>query len=143
MALLWSAPDDVRSRWVSDSPLTVDDAALNVLLEDAEDLVLSEFPDISERIPSPIPVLRVKRVIARVVIRHLKNPDGVRVQMETAGPFSDQRTFSGDSPGALYLTDQDRSDLSPSVAPGKAFQIDMTPKANLSLVSPADLFQKW
>lgn len=142
MALLWSAPDDVRSRWVSDTPLIVDDQTLTKLLEDAEDLILTEFPDIATRIPDPLPELRVKRVIARVVIRHILNPSGLRQFTDTTGPYTSTGMYSGDNPGEMHLTDADRAALSPSVAAGKAYTIDTTP-AGYTTLSTANTFQQW
>lgn len=132
MALLWTSPDDVRGRWVGGDPLTAEDAQIETLLEDAEDTVLREFPNLPDRIDAPalvegsIPLLRVRKVIARIVIRHLRNPSGQRQRTDMGGPFSQSVTFGGDEPGALYLTDDDRAELGGTLT-GAAFTIDQTP----------------
>ena len=129
MALSWTAPSDVRDRWIGDDPLTATDAQLTTLLEDAEDTALREFPDLQARIDAtedPLPLGRVKKVLARVVIRHLRNPKGLRQAMDTTGPFSTQIMHSGDTPGELYLTDEDRAELGEARS-GRAFTIDTTP----------------
>lgn len=126
MALLWTEPGDVTDRWIG-GPVPATGPQIETLLADVEDLILSEFPDLSERVDDGLlPLSRVKRVAARVVIRHLKNPDGVRSQMEGAGPFQKNTTYGGDEPGALYLSDADRADLG-GTKTRRAFQVDMTP----------------
>lgn len=126
MALLWTTPDDVSGRWVGDDPLP-DVSQIEILLEDAEDTVLREFPDLPDRLDAgSIPVRRVAKVVARVVIRHLRNPGGERSRAQMGGPFSETVTFGGEDPGALYLTDEDRAELGGGGA-GQAFTIDTTP----------------
>lgn len=126
MAVQWATADDVRSRWIGDD-LTVEDAQILTIIEDAEDTVLVEFPDLPERIDTgDIPLRRVAKVVARVVIRHLRNPEGVRQVQEGAGPFQRSMTHGGDDPGALYLTDEDRAELG-AAGSGGAFTIDQTP----------------
>lgn len=128
MALIWTEPADVRDRWLG-QPLDKTDAQLTTLLEDAEDTILREFPDLPERVGSgagQVPELRVQKVAARMVIRLLRNPEGYRQVQEGAGPFTEGRTFAGSTPGEMYLTDEDRADLG-NVREGKAFTIDQTP----------------
>lgn len=125
MALEWTEPRDVTTRWVG-GELSASTEQITTLLEDAEDLIGSTFPDlkVGDDVGS-IPLRRVKRVAARVVIRHLQNPSGVRSETEGAGPFQRTTTYTGDEPGALFLTDQDLRDLGREV--GGAFSIDTTP----------------
>jgi hypothetical protein len=123
----WTTPEDVRGRWTSAKPLNIDDEKLSLLLEDAEDLATREFSDIQTRIDGgSLPLNRVKRVIARVVIRHLRNPDGLRQAMDTTGPYTTQVMHGGDEPGEMYLSEEDRADLGESRT-GRAFTIDTTP----------------
>ena len=127
MPLLWTAPEDVTARWILDEPIPADNAKLTQLLEDAEDLALGEFPDIQARIDAEtLPLGRVKRVLARVVIRHLRNPKGLRQAMDTTGPFSTQVMHGGETPGELALSDEDRAELGEARS-GRAFTIDTTP----------------
>lgn len=139
MALLWTEPADVVSRWVGTDAPSVDNPVLPTLLEDAEDTALREFPDLLERVdgdgttvPNTIPVRRVKKVLARVVIRHLRNPEGFRQTQEGAGPFQRGTTFGGEEPGSLYLTDEDRAELGGTLS-GSAFTIDQTPQIDTPL----------
>lgn len=129
MALLWTEVSDVRERWLGVTPLEATDAQISTLLEDAEDTILREFPDIEDRMTdpdNPLPARTVVKVAARMVIRHIRNPEGVRTTQETAGVFSESRTSGGTEPGAMYLTDDERNELAP-VRKGKAFSIDQTP----------------
>jgi hypothetical protein len=150
VALQWTTTTDVTARWIGGS-IPATDAQLTTLLEDAEDLILAEFPDIATRIaraagtdtsegPS-VPQSRVQRVAARVVIRHLRNPEGIRSTQDGAGPFQRTKTFGGDEPGALWLTDQDRKDLGGAPKHG-AFQIDQTPSdVSTASANPLDSWQ--
>lgn len=133
----WAVPQDVRGRWLGDVPLTASDEQLTTLIADTEDTILREFPDLPDRIdadPSTttnaIPLARVKKVVARIAIRHLRNPEGIRQTQEGAGPFQRGVTYGGDSPGSLYLTDEDRAELG-GVLSGAAFTIDQTPPSDL------------
>ena len=125
---MWANYSDVTDRWVGGG-VPADETQVTTLIGDAEDMILREFPDIQDRINLGItPVERVIRVTSRMVIRHLRNPDGQRSKTQGAGPFQESITFGGDEPGALYLTDADRHELAgPTSTKGKAFSIDLTP----------------
>ena len=126
MALLWTEPGDVRARWIGD-PLDVDDTQLTTLLEDIEDTASAEFSDIQARIDAgTLPLARVKRVLSRVVIRHLRNPEGLRQSQEQTGPYGSQIMYGGAEPGALALTDEDRAELA-GASVSRAFTIDTSP----------------
>lgn len=122
---LWLDVEDVRSR-AAGLDLDFEDVAITVFIEDAEDLALQEFPDLKERIVAgTTPLSRVKRVIANVVVRKLRNPEGIRTFQDSTGPYSGSTTFAGDNPGEIYLTDEDKRALAPpSVAAGRrAFSV--------------------
>lgn len=134
MALVYTAYADVESRWVGgDVPATV--AQVETLLEDAEDTILGEFPDLTERIEAGLPPRRVKKVAARMVIRLLRNPEGTRSQMDVAGPFTTNKVFGGEEPGGLYMTDEDRAELGGHKV-GGAFTIDTTPPLYIAPPDP-------
>jgi len=124
MPLLWTSAADVRSRWIADAVLDATDAQIETLLADVEDTILQEFPDLPARIASGFPLLRVRKVAARVVIRHLHNPDGVRQTTEGAGPYQSGVTYGGTEPGALALLDAERTELADGVTSG-AFTFDL------------------
>lgn len=146
MALMWTQASDVTDRWVDGTPPATE-PQITTLLGDAEDTVLREFPDIETRIDgnpeevsNPIPLARVQKVVARMVIRHLRNPSGLRSTQDGAGPFQKTQTFGGDEPGAMYLTDDDRAELGGGQS-GRAFQVDMTPDLSGFTYNPLDQWQ--
>lgn len=142
MALTYTAPADVTSRWVGDDPIPADDATITILLGDAEDEILRAFPDVDDRIAADPPTLtveRVKKVAARMVMRVLRNPKGLRTATETTGPFSENETFAGARPGEIYLSTQDRADLADGTTRKRAYTIDASP----NLVPPIDPLTEW
>ncbi len=131
MALLWTEPSDVIDRWLN-GEIPATDAQIETFLGDAEDTILREYPDIPDRLaatPATITLVRIKKVAARMVIRYLRNPEGLRTFVETTGPFTENATVAVGRPGEIYLTDEDRADLAtPEAHSGRAFQVDMTPQ---------------
>ena len=126
MALIWTEVDNVKSRWL-DGAVPATDAQIETLLGDAEDAILAAFPSMPERVDAEeIPLARVRKIAARMVIRVLRNPGGKRVHQETAGPFQESTTFGGNEPGEVYLSDDDRAELA-GTARGGAFMIDTLP----------------
>lgn len=125
--MAWTTPQNVRDRWLGRHQLTATDAQLVTLIGDAEDSVLREWPDIQARIDAgTLPQTRVVKVVARMVIRHLRNPEGIRAVQQGAGPYQLSETYGGDEPGSMELTDADRDELAPSREVG-AFSIDTAP----------------
>lgn len=136
--MTWAVADDVTSRWVG-SPIPATDDKIDMLIGDVEDSILAEFPDIQQRItdaatpptppnPRAIPKARVVKVVARVVIRYLHNPDGSTSGQMIAGPFRKIVAYSGDA--ELCLTDEDRAELAslgPLTNGQKAFTVDAMP----------------
>lgn len=123
---MWATPTDVRDRWLGPKPLAATDEQLETLIGDAEDTILREFPDVQARIDaSTLPLARVVKVVCRMVIRSVRNPEGFRQTQEGAGPYQVSRTFGGDEPGEIYLSDEDRAELAPQRR--RAFSIDTTP----------------
>ncbi|WGW12748.1 Gp19/Gp15/Gp42 family protein [Saxibacter everestensis] len=125
--MAWAEPGDVKARWIGGDPLPVTDQQLTTLIEDAEDVILGEFPTMNTLVPDTVPKNRVVRVIARMVIRVIRNPEGIRQVQETTGPYSQSETYGGDNPGELYLTDADRRDLSGRKTAGKAYTVSTVP----------------
>lgn len=139
----WATAANVRGRWVGPGvfPADATDPAITILIDDVEDSILSEFPDIQQRIndaatppdppnPRAIPLARVVKIVCRIILRHLRNPEGMRTKSRGAGPFSEANTYGGDEPGTLALTEEDRNELAGmgSLAGGqKAFTINTIP----------------
>lgn len=121
---MFATVEDVKSRWLTGAvPAT--DGQLLTLIEDAEDIILGEFPNVAVDVPEG----RVVRVVARMVMRVLRNPEGHRTVAEATGPFSGSTTFGGENPGELYLTDDDRRDLGGKRSSGRAFTVSTIPGA--------------
>lgn len=139
--MAYATYNDVLTRWVSEEALPATEAQIATLLEDAEDTILREFPTLEDRVAlGELPTARVIKVEARMVIRHLRNPAGVRSAQQGAGPFQQTTTYGGEEPGTLYLTEDDKRELrGTSSDKGKAFSVDATP----SYYSGSYLDDRW
>lgn len=108
---MWINPEDVRGRWL-DGQLDTTDEQLEQLITDAEDIILASVPDVPRRLEDgSLPISRVVRVGVQAIHRKLRNPEGVRSTMETAGAFTLQRTHGGNEPGSMYLTGDELNEL--------------------------------
>lgn len=120
----WTDLDDVRN-----DALGVDDGfsdqQVTRLIERAERLVVREFPTVEKRVTDgELSADTVADIVSAMVIRVLRNPDGIRTIQDSTGPFSGSTTFAGDNPGQLYLSDEDRRALNPGGASGRrAFSV--------------------
>ncbi|MET7741983.1 Gp19/Gp15/Gp42 family protein [Streptomyces sp. NPDC005385] len=125
--------EDVLKRWTSVEELMATEEQVTTLLEDAEDRILIEFPTLESKVTSgELRQETVIRVEVQMVMRHLKNPDGVRSAQMGAGPFQQTTTYGGEDPGTIYLTDDERRDLRGSTrSRGKVFMVDTVPPCSL------------
>ena len=125
---MWATPQDVADRWVG-SPVP-DWTIAQPHIEDAEVLIRFEFPDIDERAEKDSALLgQLKFVVCQMVMRVLRNPDGARSTQQGAGPFQQTKTFGGDKPGSVWMTEDEYAMLSGRRSAGnqKAFMIDLLP----------------
>jgi hypothetical protein len=126
--MTYAAYSDVVNRWTDSVDLPATQPQVETLLEDAEAILLREFPNLAADVASEsISMSLVVMVEVAMVTRRLRNPAGVRSIQEGAGPYQQTITHGGDDPGSLYLTDEERRLLSTNVYKNKAFSIDMTP----------------
>lgn len=125
--MAWTQPSDIRDRWIGDLPLGVEEQYLLTAIEDVEDQFIILVPDLVDEFGASIPLTRVKRVVARVVIRHLRNPDGYRSLSEATGPVTASVTYSGDDPGALSVLTEDIEILQGRGAAKGAWSCSMIP----------------
>lgn len=134
---MWTDYTDVENRWVGGG-FPADEALVTTLIGDAEDTILAEFPTIQDRIDiGDLPLSRVQKVVAKMVMRHLRNPKGHRQTTDGAGPFQQSVTYGGDEPGSIYLNDADRAELAPRTSlKGKAFSVEMTPQTGYNTYPP-------
>ena len=128
MADPWAIPSDVIDSWVGDgAPTTADTALITRWIAKAERKLRADLPDLAGRLaetpPEPDLAENVTDVIVAMVTRVLRNPEGVRTRQEAEGPFSASITFGGDTPGGLYVTDDELALLSPRRAGQKAFTV--------------------
>lgn len=109
----WTSPDEVMNRWLGPGPFPIKDEQLSVLIGDAEDTILREFPDVPSRITAgSLRVETVRKVVSRMVIRQLRNPEGRRQTNRVSGPYTDSITYAGDDLGEMNLSEDDRRELS-------------------------------
>ena len=128
----WTTPSDVAAAWIGDGVPT-DVALLQVWIDKAEREIKYRVPDILDRIaaeaaetPPRTDLVTVgKDVTIAMVTRVFRNPEGIRQENTTTGPFSESRTFGGDTPGGLSITDDEVKKLAGKR--GGAFEIDLGP----------------
>jgi len=130
----WTQPSDIENRWLGELPANVGEDYLLTAIEDVEDQLIILVPELVEEFDASIPLERVKRVVARVVIRHLRNPDGFRTLSEATGPVTASVTFSGDDPGGLVVTPDDVQVLQGRPAAKGAWAHSMIPERSFELM---------
>ena len=133
---MWINSTDINNRWTS-ADNAPSSHVVDARIVDAETLVRWEFPDIDDRLAEDgaEPLLeRVRFVVTQMVLRVLRNPEGVRSRTSQTGPFSETTTIGGDDPGSPWMTAEERSMLSRS--PGSprpsAFSVDLAPATAMS-----------
>lgn len=130
--MAWATFADVTDRWVGTNPPT-DEALVESLIDDAEAVILKEFPLIQDRIDAgTLPLRLVTMVVVRMVTRVLRNPENVTYWQQQTGPFGQARNFSPDNMD-LWLTDDEEDMLAPKIM-GKAFEVDLAPNAGFNTV---------
>lgn len=130
--MAWATFQDVTDRWVGTGAPDNEDL-VNALIQDAEAVILSEFPKIQDRIDAGTLALSVvTMVVCRQVARVLRNPENLSYWQQQTGPFGQARNFGKESD--IWLTSEEEEMLSPKRG-GKAFQIDLAPNT-----TPGNLF---
>ena len=129
----WLTAEDLIADWIGDDkPYGMEDT-INRWIGRAERMLRREFPTLPQRLQAPgvEPDLAdtVKDVLSAMVTRVIRNPEGIRQRQETDGGFTGSITFSGDTPGELYLTDSERDSLREPDKPriGQAFNVALAP----------------
>lgn len=118
----WATPQDILDRWVgSDKP--TDEDLIQALINDAESVILAEFPAIQTRIDNDeLPLATVVMVVSRMVSRLLRNPENLSYYQQTTGPFGQARNYGAGNTD-IWLSDNELALLSPQKR-GKAFEVD-------------------
>src|SRR5690606_15267343 len=128
----WATVEDVEARWVRTDENKVGTPTIQAWIDDAEQVVSREFPDIADRIDAgALPVERVRMVVCSMVLRVLRHPQNHRSL--STGPF--WRTFAGDSPGGARMTDEAPAVLAPPEETAGASAIASVPTGG---VAPAE-----
>lgn len=142
--MAWTTPNDVVSRWLGGGEPDVSDTKLLTFIEDAEDAILAYFPNIQLRIDTDtLPISRVKRIVARIVIRAYKSAYNPLSSFQQAtGPFSQGGTFEAGAKKYIALSDDDIADLSPTEIQYEYGMTNMAPQMSV----PPDtgiLYRSW
>jgi hypothetical protein len=127
--MAWTTFADVTDRWVgSDAP--TDQNLVEALIDDAEAVVLAEYPAIQDRIDAAtLPLNLVKLVVVRMVSRVLRNPENLTYWQQTTGPFGQARNF-GTGGSDIFMTEEEEGLLAPKKR-GKAFEVNVAPNARI------------
>lgn len=124
----WTTPADVKSAWIGEGAPT-SDAQIQTWIDKAEREIKYRVPDIQARIDAESPRTELletaKDVTVAMVTRVFRNPEGIRQTNITTGPYTASKTYGGDTPGGLGLTDDELDKL--RGARGGAFTIDLIP----------------
>lgn len=127
--MTWTVAQDVIDAWIgSDAP--TDLTKVQLWIGRAERLIRNAIPGIQTRIDDGEEDLldNVIAVVTSMLERKFRNPEGTRQVSTTTGPFSEQRTYSGNEPGGLTILDSELALLSGPMASGqRAFTVDMIP----------------
>lgn len=125
----WTTPQDIRERWIGDDAPT-NDQLLRALIQDAEAIILSTYPNIQGRVDAAkLSSAVITFVTSRMVIRVLRNPDNATYSSTTTGPFTSAKNVGNVD---LWMTEDEEEMLSP-IIPGKAFSIDLAPHAGIGV----------
>ena len=131
--MAWTTAEDVTGAWIGEGVPT-DTAKVETWISKAEREIKYRVPGIQERIdaeaaetPARTDLLDTANdVVVAMVTRVFRNPEGIRQTNVTTGPFTGSKTYGGDVPGGLGLTDEELAKLQGSRSSG-AFTIDLIP----------------
>lgn len=130
----WTTPKDITDRWVG-SDIPNDEDLVQALINDAEAVILAEYPRINERITDgALPLANIQLVVSRMVSRILRNPENLSYWQQQTGPFGQARNF-GEGNADIWMSENEKKLLAPK-RNGKAFETDQAPNA----ISPAQDF---
>ena len=133
--MAWTGPDEVVNSWIGEGAPS-DIEKLEAWIGKAEREIKFRVPSIQARIdaeaaeiPARTDLLdTAKDVVVAMVTRVFRNPEGIRQTNLTTGPYTTSKTYGGDVPGGLGLTDDELAKL--QGARGGAFTIDLIPSTS-------------
>lgn len=130
--MAWATYADVTDRWVGPGEPN-DEDLVNALIADAEAVILSEYPQIQDRIDAEtLPIGVVTMVVVRMVSRVLRNPENLTYWQQNTGPFGQGKNYGSDN-ADIWLSLDEKNMLAPK-SRGKAFSIDLAPTAKVTPV---------
>jgi hypothetical protein len=126
--VLYASLLDVADEWGPIPSGSEEEARIGRWVEKASLIIDTDVPSVTSRIASGAlaPAL-VRMIVVDMVIRRLNNPTGARTLTTTTGPFMSVRSYGDSAREGLYLTDDERSRLSPERFGRRAFAVDLTP----------------
>lgn len=124
----WATPQDVVDRWVgSGAPTDID--LVQALINDAEAVILVQYPKIQDRITAgTLPLATVVMVACRMAMRILRNPEGLSYLQMSTGPFGQGKNYGSNGGTDIWMTPEEIKMLAPNVK-GKAFELNLAPYA--------------
>ena len=133
----WTQPNDVTDAWIGEGA-PGEPESVQIWIDKAERMVRRQVPDIQSRIdaeaeedpPSTELLDSTVDVVVAMVTRVFRNPSGIRQENETTGPFTTSRTYGGETPGGLYLTEDELATLKGAEDSTGAFSIDLIPSTS-------------
>lgn len=129
----WVSPQDILDRWVGGSAPD-DEDLIQALINDAEAVVLAEYPRIQDRITAgTLPLGTVVMVVSRMAMRVLRNPEGLTYWQMSTGPFGQGKNY-GSGNADIWMTVDEIKLLAPT-RKGKAFEVDLAPYAVINSVT--------
>lgn len=119
----WTSVDDVLLRWTG-ADVPTNEILVAVLIDDAELLIDTQYPGIDDRSGDDDKLLnRVRYVVSQMVMRCLRNPDGVRSMTLGDGSI----TYSSNH-DVLKIDPAEHAMLGPAgTSTQRAFTINPTP----------------
>lgn len=131
----WASPSDVTTAWIGEG-VPSDTVKIQSWIDKAEREIKYRVPDVQDRIdaeaeevPPRTDLLETaKDVVVAMVTRVFRNPEGIRQTNVTTGPYTASKTYGGDQPGGLGMTDDELAKLQGQR--GGAFQIDLIPSTS-------------
>lgn len=136
--MAWTTADDVLDAWIGDDAPS-DSDLIDLWIGKAEREIRFRVPDLQVRIdaeaeldpPSTALLEDAIDVVVAMVTRKFRNPEGIRQRNVTTGPFSEQQTYGGETPGDLSMLPSEVDKLAGSTGSGtQAFSINLVPTSS-------------
>jgi len=129
----WAAPSDVTGAWIGEGVPT-DTTQIQTWISKAEREIKYRVADVQTRItaegaetPARTDLLETAvDVVVAMVTRVFRNPEEIRQTNVTTGPYTASKTYGGDQPGGLGITENELAKLQGTQVSG-AFTVDMIP----------------